>query len=150
MLSPATLRFPCDNLRRRGGAGNTLAKPAGMSDILNPIQVGAVLGLHPETVKEHLRAGRLPGRKVGRQWRVPRAALDTFLAAQEAPAPPERPRRSDVSAGAVLDLVQALRSAVELDPAPHRTSEALRELRFAVRILQSVQEDLAREEDAAP
>ncbi len=39
------------------------------------------LKLHPSTVRGHLRAGRLPGRKVGGRWYVTRRDLLAFLEA---------------------------------------------------------------------
>ena len=38
------------------------------------------LRLSESTVRAHLRAGRLPGRRVGRRWFIPRQALLAFLA----------------------------------------------------------------------
>jgi excisionase family DNA binding protein len=42
-------------------------------------EVAAVLRLHPETVKTLLRNEQLPGRKVGRQWRVSQTALEEYM-----------------------------------------------------------------------
>lgn len=38
------------------------------------------LRLHPRTVGRMLQEGRLPGVKVGRQWRIRRVDLEAFLA----------------------------------------------------------------------
>lgn len=46
---------------------------------LTVAQVARVLQLHPETVKELLRKNQLPGRKVGKQWRVSQTALEEFI-----------------------------------------------------------------------
>ena len=42
-------------------------------------QVGERLQVHPESVRDWLRAGKLKGLKAGRQWRITESALDTFL-----------------------------------------------------------------------
>lgn len=44
-------------------------------DILTPEQVAAWLSVSVSTVYRELRAGNLPGIKVGSQWRVSRSAL---------------------------------------------------------------------------
>ncbi|MGI4788811.1 MAG: helix-turn-helix domain-containing protein [Janthinobacterium lividum] len=50
-----------------------------MSLDLTPEEVAAELGLHRESVYRLLRAGVLPGYKVGlRQWRIPRAELQAY------------------------------------------------------------------------
>jgi excisionase family DNA binding protein len=42
---------------------------------LSPERASAILGVSVPTVHRHLRAKRLPGTKVGRQWRIPEAAI---------------------------------------------------------------------------
>ena len=42
-------------------------------------EAAELLGVHPETVARQLRAGQLPGVKVGTVWRIPRRALVNFL-----------------------------------------------------------------------
>ena len=38
-------------------------------------EAAAVLKLHAQTVREHLRTGQLRGIKRGRAWRIPESAL---------------------------------------------------------------------------
>ena len=45
---------------------------------LTPEEVAAVLRLNVATVQRLLNSSRLQGYKVGRRWRVTRAALDEF------------------------------------------------------------------------
>lgn len=104
---------------------------------LSAEEAADLLGLGLETVKRHLRAGRLPGKKVGRLWRVSRAALDAHLAAELADSGPEADQE-EPTARAVLDLVESLRAAVARDAAPHLTPEARRELRAARRALEGL------------
>jgi len=46
---------------------------------LNVDEVAVVLRLHPETIKTLLRNEQLPGRKVGRQWRVSASSLEEYM-----------------------------------------------------------------------
>ncbi|MDP9370210.1 MAG: helix-turn-helix domain-containing protein [Chloroflexota bacterium] len=62
-------------------------------------EAATYLRLHPRTVGRLLTAGKLPGVKVGRQWRLRRADLDAYLVGQvgepevagHGAAPPESP-----------------------------------------------------------
>ena len=42
------------------------------------------LQLHPHTVRRILSAGGLPGRKIGKVWRIPADELAEFMATREA------------------------------------------------------------------
>ncbi len=56
--------------------------------LLTADEVGAVLRLHPTTVKLLMRSGELPGKKIGGQWRVLKADLLAYLGAdQPSPGP---------------------------------------------------------------
>jgi excisionase family DNA binding protein len=50
-----------------------------MHDLFTAEQVAAILQLSPKTIKDWLRAGKLPGYKIGRVWRVRQADLETFI-----------------------------------------------------------------------
>jgi excisionase family DNA binding protein len=52
-----------------------------MEELLTIDEVAAVLRLSPFTVRDLLRAKKLPGLKVGggRQWRVRKADLEAYL-----------------------------------------------------------------------
>jgi excisionase family DNA binding protein len=41
--------------------------------------VAAALQLNPQTVSRWFRNGKLPGRKIGREWRISRKALEDFI-----------------------------------------------------------------------
>lgn len=65
------------------------------SETLTPEEAAAILRVNPQTVYRALRAGKLPGAKVGAQWRILRADLEEYLrtggrqaASGEAEAPP--------------------------------------------------------------
>ena len=55
-------------------------------ELLTCEEAAAYLRLHPRTVGRLLKAGHLPGVKVGRQWRLRKADLDAYLGGQR-PAP---------------------------------------------------------------
>lgn len=57
-------------------------------EVLTLEQAAALLHLHPRTVSALARAGKLPGRKVGKQWRFARARLVEHVA--ENPRTPGR------------------------------------------------------------
>lgn len=46
-----------------------------MEQLLTVEEAAERLKLHPETIREHLRAGILRGIKKGRSWRIPESAL---------------------------------------------------------------------------
>jgi excisionase family DNA binding protein len=48
-------------------------------EILTPEEAAGYLRVHPQTVYRRLRAGMLPGAKVGDQWRLRKADLDEYL-----------------------------------------------------------------------
>ncbi|MBN2354422.1 MAG: helix-turn-helix domain-containing protein [Spirochaetales bacterium] len=42
-------------------------------------EAAEILNLHPRTVRIYIREGKLMGRKIGKEWRIPRTALNAFL-----------------------------------------------------------------------
>jgi DNA binding domain, excisionase family len=48
-------------------------------ELMNPAQVAQMLGVAESDVLASLEAGDLKGKKIGTQWRVPKAAVDAFL-----------------------------------------------------------------------
>jgi excisionase family DNA binding protein len=48
--------------------------------LLTPAQVAQMLGVGESDVMTSLEAGDLKGKRIGTQWRIPRAAVDAFLA----------------------------------------------------------------------
>ena len=48
---------------------------------LTPKEVAGILGVHPKTVHQWLRTGRLSGTKISyRAWRISRSAFEQFIA----------------------------------------------------------------------
>ena len=50
-------------------------------DVLNSEEAAAFLGLSVFTVRDYARAGKIPGRKVGKEWRFSRPGLLKWLEA---------------------------------------------------------------------
>jgi len=72
--------------RTRKGQGNDMT----LDDLLTAQEVADYLGLHLVTVRDMLREGKLPGRKVGREWRVLESELMDWLRKLESPANDEQ------------------------------------------------------------
>ncbi len=53
-----------------------------MGRILTVEQAAEILQLNPQVVREYLRKGKLPGRKIGRHWRVSEDVLSSALGAE--------------------------------------------------------------------
>lgn len=43
-------------------------------------EIAAALRIHPETARKLLTSGELPGRKIGREWRISPRAVEDWLA----------------------------------------------------------------------
>lgn len=61
-----------------------------MDDLLTTRQVQELLQVDRTTVYRMLKDGRLPGVKVGKQWRFHREAVNQFLSTDPQPSPPAR------------------------------------------------------------
>lgn len=48
--------------------------------VLTPNEAAEYLKINPQVLEKYLRAGDIPARKVGRQWRINKLALDLWLA----------------------------------------------------------------------
>jgi len=60
------------------------------SDLLTPEEAATLLRLNRETVYRNLRRGVLPGTKLGGQWRIPKAQLETMLGTPQLSTPDVR------------------------------------------------------------
>jgi excisionase family DNA binding protein len=56
------------------------------SQVFTVSEAAGYLKINPQVMERYLRAGVVPGRKVGRLWRLSKSALDFWLAAFMAPA----------------------------------------------------------------
>lgn len=98
------------------------------AELMTPTEVAEALDCTPETVNAKLAAHELPGVKVGRSWRIPRAALIEHLNAEarrnvraQAPAVPTAQTPAAVGFGAPAPVHKRLRRQpprlVSLSPA---------------------------------
>lgn len=54
------------------------------SDLITAEEAARILRVNPHTVYRALRAGTLPGGKVGNQWRISRTDLETHIRGRQA------------------------------------------------------------------
>ena len=59
--------------------GIMLAEVSDLSRILTVEEAATKLRVKPSTVREYLKRGMIPGRKLGRSWRIVETELDSFL-----------------------------------------------------------------------
>ena len=59
--------------------GHHSFRPADLPDVLTPAQAATLLQVDEDAVLELAEDGRLPGRKIGEEWRFARAALVAWL-----------------------------------------------------------------------
>jgi excisionase family DNA binding protein len=62
-----------------------------MSRMMTVDQAAERLQVKPNTIRTWIKEGRIPGRKIGRVYRIPETALDAFV--REVPMPASPPRR---------------------------------------------------------
>ena len=48
-------------------------------EILTPDEAARYLRVHPQTIYRRLRTGTMPGAKIGDQWRIRKADLESYL-----------------------------------------------------------------------
>ena len=63
--------------------GHHAFRPADLPEVLTPAQAAALLQVDEDDVLALAEQGRLPGRRIGEQWRFARAALVEWLAETE-------------------------------------------------------------------
>jgi excisionase family DNA binding protein len=71
------MNLPPDPIKAAQEAGSELP------DVLTVDQAAELLQLSSKTLKRLAQAGRIPGRRVGNQWRFSRHALMDWLAGKE-------------------------------------------------------------------
>lgn len=54
--------------------------PIPNTPVLTANEAASYLKVHPQVLEKYLRQGAVPARKVGRQWRISKFALDLWLA----------------------------------------------------------------------
>jgi excisionase family DNA binding protein len=71
------------HLHSIGKTYGQIPKGIALPDICTVDTYAAHVGLHPSTVRGHLRQGKIPGRRVGRRWLIARLALIAHLTRTE-------------------------------------------------------------------
>ena len=61
------------------------------SDLLTPEEAALLLRINRETVYRNLRRGRLPGTKLGGQWRLSKSQLESMMGSAHLSTPDVRP-----------------------------------------------------------
>jgi len=64
-------------------SNKVMQNPADARELLTADDVAQYFGLRPTTIYQWCREGRLPCMKLGKEWRVRRSALETFLEQNE-------------------------------------------------------------------
>jgi excisionase family DNA binding protein len=62
------------------GMAQQMMQGAGLPELLSPADAAKALGVTEADVMAVLESGELKGKKIGATWRIPRAALDSYLA----------------------------------------------------------------------
>jgi excisionase family DNA binding protein len=95
-----------------------------MARILTVEQVAEKLQVKPLTVREYLRKGRIPGRKLGRAWRVVETDLEWFLSGRSPMPTAERISAlgicSDIPGFGTEEFLKGKRKEAELEEAKFR------------------------------
>jgi excisionase family DNA binding protein len=63
--------------------GHHSFRPADLPDVLTPAQAATLLQVDEDAVLALAEEGRLPGRRIGDEWRFARAALVAWLSAPD-------------------------------------------------------------------
>jgi excisionase family DNA binding protein len=67
-------------------------------------EVAERLNLHVKTVRRFIRAGRLPAKRIGKEYRITRAALEEFSGASPDPVAADIPRTRQVLVSSIVDI----------------------------------------------
>ncbi|HEU4693043.1 MAG TPA: helix-turn-helix domain-containing protein [Vicinamibacterales bacterium] len=67
-------------------------------------EVAGRLNLHAKTVRRFIREGRLPAKRIGKEYRIARPALDEFAGAATDPRPEPVSRTRQVLVSSIVDV----------------------------------------------
>ena len=67
-------------------------------------EVAERLNLHVKTVRRFIREGRLPAKRIGKEYRIPRAALEEFAGTAADPDDAAPPRTRQVLVSSIVDV----------------------------------------------
>ena len=100
-----------------------------MARILNTEQAAEKLQVKPLTVRKYLRRGLIPGRRLGREWRIVETDLEMFISGRTPVVQAERVSAlgicADIPGFGTEEFLKSKREEVELEEAKlRRASEA--------------------------
>jgi excisionase family DNA binding protein len=67
-------------------------------------EVAERLNLHVKTVRRFIREGRLPAKRIGKEYRITRSALEEFSGASPDPVAAHIPRTRQVLVSSIVDI----------------------------------------------
>ena len=67
-------------------------------------EVAARLNLHVKTVRRFIREGRLPAKRIGKEYRIARSALDDFAGTATDPGDASIPRTRQILVSSIVDV----------------------------------------------
>lgn len=73
-------------------------------ELYSPEEVAETLGLHVRTVRRLIREGKIRATRIGKQYRVPAAALAEVTGSAGAALPSRVPRTRDVRVSTIVDI----------------------------------------------
>lgn len=56
------------------------------AEVMNPKELGKYLGIHLVTVYRHIKSGKIPGTRIGGQWRFKKTVIDEMFRNRKAEA----------------------------------------------------------------
>ena len=88
-MAPGTMGFitaPAGGAPAEPATNDVAAPPPSPLDVLTPPQAAAYLQVGEDVIVREAEGGRIPGRKLGGEWRFLRLALSDWLRAAPGPA----------------------------------------------------------------
>jgi excisionase family DNA binding protein len=67
-------------------------------------EIAERLNLHVKTIRRFIREGRLPAKRIGKEYRITRAALEEFAGAPADPVAADIPRTRQVLVSSIVDV----------------------------------------------
>ena len=95
-----------------------------MARILNTEQAAEKLQVKPLTIRKYLRRGLIPGRRLGREWRIVETDLEMFISGRPPGVQAERVSAlgicADIPGFGTEEFIRRKREEVELEEAKLR------------------------------
>jgi excisionase family DNA binding protein len=105
-------------------------------------EAAQILGLQVRTVRNYVREGRLPGVRIGKQYRIARSALEAFAGGGPAMVADSAPRGAPLPPHAVVEVS----SVVQVDGIEEEAADRIMRTLAAAVVAHSTQEPTLRVE----